>query len=94
MIFSTKPSRREIIGGGIYLALYIFVMPWLVPVLALLADGRLITSGGRVLGVTAVRPDLADAIEASYGMLDEIDFANKYYRADIGQKALRAFNRE
>ena len=53
-------------------------------------DGRLVTSGGRVLGVTAVRDTLEDAIEASYGMLDEIDFANKYYRADIGQRALRA----
>ena len=53
-------------------------------------DGVLVTSGGRVLGVTAVRPDLADAVEASYGMLDEIDFANKYYRVDIGQRALKA----
>ena len=53
-------------------------------------DGRLLTSGGRVLGVTAVMPTLAEAIEASYGMLDEIDFANKYYRVDIGQRALRA----
>ena len=53
-------------------------------------DGRLVTSGGRVLGVTAVRPTLAEAVEASYDMLDEIDFANKYYRVDIGQRALRA----
>ena len=53
-------------------------------------DGRLVNSGGRVLGVTAVRDTLAEAIEASYGMLDEIEFANKYYRVDIGQKALRA----
>ncbi len=37
MIFATKPSRREIIWGGIYLALYVFIMPWLVPVLAILA---------------------------------------------------------
>lgn len=53
-------------------------------------DGKLLTSGGRVLGVTAVRPGLAEAVEASYDMLDEIEFANKYYRADIGQKALKA----
>ena len=53
-------------------------------------DGKLLTSGGRVLGVTAVRPTLAEAIDASYDMLDEIDFANKYYRVDIGQKALKA----
>ena len=54
-------------------------------------DGKLVTSGGRVLGVTAIADELADAIEASYGMLDEINFASKYYRTDIGQKALRAF---
>ncbi|MBR0400344.1 MAG: phosphoribosylamine--glycine ligase [Mogibacterium sp.] len=53
-------------------------------------DGKLLTSGGRVLGVTAVRPTLSEAIEASYDMLDEIEFANKYYRADIGQRALKA----
>ena len=53
-------------------------------------DGKLLTSGGRVLGVTAVRPTLKEAIGASYDMLDQIDFANKYYRVDIGQKALRA----
>ena len=43
-----------------------------------------------MLGVTAVEPTLAEAIEASYDMLDRIDFANKYYRADIGQRALKA----
>ena len=53
-------------------------------------DGELVTSGGRVLGVTAVEPTLAEAVEAAYDMLDRIDFANKYYRADIGQKALKA----
>ena len=53
-------------------------------------DGKLLTSGGRVLGVTAVRPTLKEAIDASYDMLDQIDFANKYYRVDIGQRALRA----
>ena len=53
-------------------------------------DGKLLTSGGRVLGVTAVRPTLAEAVDSSYDMLDQIDFANKYYRVDIGQRALRA----
>ncbi len=53
-------------------------------------DGKLLTSGGRVLGVTAVRPTLAEAVDASYDMLDQIDFANKYYRVDIGQRALKA----
>ena len=53
-------------------------------------DGKLLTSGGRVLGVTAVKPTLAEAVDSSYDMLDQIDFANKYYRVDIGQRALRA----
>ena len=39
--------------------------------------GKLVTNGGRVLGVTAVRPTLSEAIEASYDMLDRIEFANK-----------------
>ncbi len=34
MIFSTKPSRRETIGGGIYLLLYVTILPWLVPLIA------------------------------------------------------------
>lgn len=55
-------------------------------------DGALVTSGGRVLGVTAVADELEDAIEMSYAMLDEIEFANKYYRVDIGQRALDALN--
>ena len=53
-------------------------------------DGKLLTSGGRVLGVTAVKPTLAEAIESSYEMLDKIEFGNKYYRVDIGQRALKA----
>jgi len=53
-------------------------------------DGTLVTSGGRVLGVTATAPGLSDAIEAAYDKLDQIDFANKYYRVDIGQRALKA----
>ena len=57
---------------------------------AALEDGERVTSGGRVLGVTAVAPTLAEAVEASYDMLDRIDFANKYYRVDIGQRALKA----
>ena len=53
-------------------------------------DGKLLTSGGRVLGVTAIADTLGDAIENAYGELDEIAFANKYYRVDIGQRALKA----
>jgi phosphoribosylamine--glycine ligase len=66
------------------------VMPCVYIAGAAEEDGKLLTSGGRVLGVTAVRPELAEAIDAAYDMLDRIDFANKYYRADIGQRALKA----
>ena len=66
------------------------VLPYVYVAGAAEEDGRLVTSGGRVLGVTAVRPTLAEAVEASYDMLDSIDFANKYYRADIGRRALKA----
>ncbi len=66
------------------------VLPHVYVAGAALEDGELVTSGGRVLGVTAVAPTLAEAVEESYDMLDRIEFANKYYRADIGQRALKA----
>ena len=54
-------------------------------------DGdRLLTSGGRVLGVTAVRDTLAEALKASYEMVGRIHFDNAYCRSDIGARALRA----
>lgn len=53
-------------------------------------EGRLLTSGGRVLGVTAVAPTLREAIAAAYGGVKEVGFRNAYYRHDIGQRALKA----
>ena len=53
-------------------------------------DGRLLTSGGRVLGVTAIADSLKEAIDCSYKMVEQIHFGNAYYRHDIGQRALRA----
>lgn len=55
---------------------------------AKLEDGRLLTNGGRVLGVTTVKDTLADAIKASYEAVEKVHFDNAYYRHDIGQKAL------
>ena len=56
-------------------------------------DGeRLLTSGGRVLGVTAVADTLKGALAASYALVDTIHFDNAYYRRDIGAKALKAGN--
>jgi len=53
-------------------------------------DGKLLTSGGRVLGVTSIADTLADAIKQSYKKVENIKFDNRYYRNDIGQKALKA----
>ncbi len=53
-------------------------------------DGRLVTSGGRVLGVTAVESDLKSAVASAYAMADRIRFQNKFCRRDIGARALSA----
>ncbi len=54
-------------------------------------DGNsLVTSGGRVLGVTALGTDLQEALNKSYSAVEKIDFENKHFRKDIGQKALNA----
>lgn len=60
---------------------------------AKIKDGKLLTNGGRVLGVTSVAENLKQAIEKSYQKIEKITFSNKYYRADIGAKALKATER-
>ncbi|MEG2671828.1 MAG: phosphoribosylamine--glycine ligase [Ruthenibacterium sp.] len=50
----------------------------------------LVTSGGRVLGVTSVEDDLLSAIKAAYAAAENIAFAGAHKRTDIGQKALQA----
>ncbi len=57
---------------------------------AAIKDGKLVTSGGRVLGVTAVADTLPEAIESSYKLVSEIKFENSYIRHDIGARALKA----
>ena len=51
-------------------------------------NGLTVTSGGRVLGVTALGQDLSDAIDRCYNAADKIFFDSKYLRRDIGQKGL------
>ncbi|MDR1531833.1 MAG: phosphoribosylamine--glycine ligase [Clostridiales bacterium] len=46
-------------------------------------DGRLVTSGGRVLGVTGLGADLETARARAYAVVNKVDFANKYFRSDI-----------
>lgn len=53
-------------------------------------DGKLVTSGGRVLGVTALGNTLEEALEKSYDAVSKIHFENAHYRKDIGQRALNA----
>ena len=56
-------------------------------------DGKLVTSGGRVLGVTALGSDLQQALDKAYAALGEIHFDNMQFRHDIGKKALAALNK-
>ncbi|MBD5161284.1 MAG: phosphoribosylamine--glycine ligase [Oscillibacter sp.] len=53
-------------------------------------DGRLLTSGGRVLGAVAVAEDLPAAINKAYTLADKIHFGNAFCRRDIGRRALKA----
>ena len=57
---------------------------------AALKDGKVVTSGGRVLGVTATAESLEKAIEKSYKAVDGVHFDNTFYRKDIGARALKA----
>jgi phosphoribosylamine--glycine ligase len=51
-------------------------------------DGKLITSGGRVLGVTCTGRTLKEAVESAYEDISKLNFDNKYFRRDIGRRAL------
>ena len=50
--------------------------------------GQLVANGGRVLGVTALAPTLREAAVRAYAACDQIQWANKYFRRDIGAKQL------
>lgn len=56
---------------------------------AKLENGKLLTNGGRVLGVTKIADTLEQAIALSYNAVEKVCFGNAYYRHDIGQKALK-----
>lgn len=59
---------------------------------AKLENGRLVTSGGRVTGTTAVADSLAEAIKEAYRLSDGVKFDGAYRRSDIGKRALLASN--
>ena len=53
-------------------------------------DGKLVTHGGRVLGVTATAPTLEEALRKAYAATDRISFDKMHKRTDIGARALAA----
>jgi len=55
-----------------------------------LVDGEIVTSGGRVLGVTAVGADLTAARDQAYAAVEQIKFEGAHVRRDIAVKALQA----
>ena len=59
---------------------------------AKLENGKLVTSGGRVTGTTAVADSLEEAIKEAYRLSDGVKFEGAYRRTDIGKRALQALN--
>ena len=57
---------------------------------AKLESGKLLTSGGRVAGTTAIADSLAEAVKKAYELADGVQFENAYRRSDIGRRALEA----
>ena len=57
-------------------------------------DFQLLSTGGRVLGVTATAEDLPSAIACAYTAVSKINFAGVHYRRDIGAKGLRRISRD
>lgn len=55
-------------------------------------DGRIVTDGGRVLGVTGLGPVVAAAIDNAYAAVREISFEGAHFRRDIGARALETGN--
>jgi len=51
-----------------------------------------VTSGGRVLGVTATGPTLKNSIDRAYTAVRQIHFEGMHYRKDIGAKGLKRYN--
>ncbi|MEZ4485245.1 MAG: phosphoribosylglycinamide synthetase C domain-containing protein [Syntrophotaleaceae bacterium] len=51
-------------------------------------DGRVVTAGGRVLGVTGLGSTVAEAIDKAYRGVKAISWPEVHYRSDIGRKAL------
>ena len=61
---------------------------------AAVKEGRLVTAGGRVLGVTECAETLPGAIAKAYEDVSRISFERAYYRKDIGQRGLKALRED
>ena len=59
---------------------------------AKITDGKLVTAGGRVLGVVSIGDTLGDAIKSAYEGVKKVHFDNAFYRKDIGKRAMAVFN--
>ncbi len=57
-----------------------------------LEGNRLLTAGGRVLGVTAIGSDLQQSIDRAYSAISNIHFDGMHYRKDIGRRGLKRYN--
>lgn len=57
---------------------------------AKLGDDKLLTAGGRVLGVVAIADSLGEAVAEAYKKTEKVTFSGAYYRHDIGKRALLA----
>ena len=57
---------------------------------AKIENGKLLTSGGRVTGTTAVADTLEEAIREAYRLAEGVHFDNAYFRRDIGARAMKA----
>ncbi|MDC0036250.1 phosphoribosylamine--glycine ligase [Nitrosopumilus sp.] len=55
------------------------------------SDGKIVSNGGRVLGVTSLGDSLESAINNCYLTIEKISWSNKFYRTDIGKKGLSYF---
>jgi len=63
-------------------------IPWVFHAGTALKDGKIVTNGGRVLGVTALGNGIKEAIDRAYQAVSKITWDGVHYRKDIGRRAL------
>jgi phosphoribosylamine--glycine ligase len=59
-----------------------------------LENGKMLTNGGRVLGITATADSLPEAIKKAYEAVEGVSFEGAHYRRDIGARALQILNQK